>query len=84
MGVPAEIPLRDPRELEAAGIRWRGAFEVLRDGWSDDMEVNPWLTRNVLEVGADDIAAAKEHVATTLGRAGAAGEMSAEESRPAL
>lgn len=78
------MPLRNPRELEAAGIRWRGAYEVLRSGWSDDLDVTPWMTRNVLEVGADDAAAAKEHVATTLGRADAAGELSAEESRPAL
>ena len=78
------MPLRDPRELEAAGIRWRGAYEELRPGWGDDMDANPWSTRNVLEVGADDSDAAKEHVATALGRAEAAGDLSAEESRPAL
>ena len=70
--------------MEAAGIRWRGAFEMLRPGWSDDMDANPWTTRNVLEVGAGDAAAAREHVATTLGRADAAAELSAEESRPAV
>ena len=83
VGVPAEIPLPERRHLEAAGIRWRGAYEVLQAGWSDDMDARPWVTRNVLVVAADDHAAAKQHVAITFGRPDAVGELIAEENRPA-
>jgi len=66
-----DISDEDSDRLAAAGIRWRGAYDALREDWRQDWrddDLTPWTTRQVVEVKAGTADAARQRVAEALGR----------------
>lgn len=68
VGIPGELSEDERRQLDAAGVRWQGSYEVLREGWQGDTDTTPWTTRHVVRVEAGDPGTAAEHVTELLGR----------------
>ena len=71
----------DHRQLDAAGVRWSGSYDVLVEGWSDEIDLGPWQRRQGLRVNAPDAESAKDAVATALRRPDLVDEMDAFEPR---
>lgn len=68
VGVPGELSEDERRQLDAAGVRWQGRYDVLREGWQGDSDTTPWISRQVVRVEAGDAASAARHVTDVLGR----------------
>jgi hypothetical protein len=68
VGVTDELSDDEHRRLDAAGVRWKGSYDVLREGWQDETDTTPWTTRHVVSVEAGDADAAVKQVVDVLGR----------------
>lgn len=68
VGVPGELSDNELRQLNTAGVRWKGSYDSLREGWQGDSDTTPWTTRQVVDVEAGDPEAAVKQVADLLGR----------------
>lgn len=68
VGIPGDISPQTRQQLDAAGIRWKGSYDVLRTGWEREIDTTPWMVRHVVQVAATDADAAVQHVADALGQ----------------
>ena len=68
VGIPGELNEDERRQLDAAGVRWQGRYEVLREDWQADSDTTPWTTRQVVRVAAGDPESAARQVTDVLGR----------------
>ena len=68
VGFPGDISAEARLRLEAAGVRWKGSYDVLRERWERDIDTTPWTVRHVLQVAAHDADAAVQQVADALGQ----------------
>ena len=68
VGIPGELSDDERRQLDAAGVRWQGRYDVLREGWQGDSDTTPWITRQVVRVEAGDPDTAARRVTDVLGR----------------
>ncbi len=81
VGVPADMGAEARIRLGAAGIRWKGSYDVLRERWEREMDTTPWTVRHVVQVTADDADSAVQQVAEALGEPGLRTRMEAAEAR---
>lgn len=77
VGISGDITRDERLQLEAAGFRWKGSYDVLREGWEREIDTTPWTTRHVVQVAAQDADAAVQQVTATLGRSDLAAEVAA-------
>jgi hypothetical protein len=80
VGIPGDISAEARLRLDAAGLRWRGSYDVLREQWERDIDSTPWTVRHVVQVAANDADAAVQQVADALGQSEARAGMEAAEA----
>lgn len=66
--ISGDISPEESDRLAAEGIRWKGRYDALREGWRADLDETPWAVRQVLGVQAGSEDAARQRVAEALGR----------------
>ena len=68
VGIPGDISPEARLQLGAAGVQWKGSYDVLREGWEREPDTTPWMVRHVVEVAAENADAAVQQVADALGQ----------------
>ncbi len=77
VGIPGDMSPEARLRLDAAGVRWRGRYDVLREGWEREPDGTPWIVRHVVQVAAADADSAVRQVADALGASEARAGMDA-------